>query len=161
MYRGILYNRFGSWQNALKLLGLDVETMVKKGILETNQQKARWFEMMVKEHFENESKDLSGDNCTYPFDGICPKGQTYDAKGSKFDGTYWKYCLSNTYIEQIDWFYLGGFNKSFKKLLYVWRIPGDFIDKGTMLIGINDRCIHNIANMKEYDITDKFLNILR
>ncbi len=154
-------NRFGSWQNTLKLVGLDIDTIVIKGILDTNKQKARWFEIMVKEHFENESKDLSGDNCTSPFDGICPRGQTYDAKSSKFDGGCWKYCFSNLYIGGIDWFYLGGFNNNFKKLLYVWRIPGNFIDKNTIQIGIRNRFRYNIVNMKEYEITEKFLNILK
>ena len=55
------YDRFGTWNNALemagldkalKLVGLDVDTMAKKGILDTSQQKARLLEMYVIEHFD-------------------------------------------------------------------------------------------------------------
>lgn len=43
--------RFGSWSNVLKLVGLDVEPIVKKGILETNDQKARFAEMIVRDQY--------------------------------------------------------------------------------------------------------------
>jgi hypothetical protein len=44
-------NRFGSWQKALKLIGLDVDSTVRKGIVETYYQKARLSEIYVLEHF--------------------------------------------------------------------------------------------------------------
>ncbi len=155
-------NRFGGWQKALKLAGLDVESMIRNGIIETVQQKARLFELYTKKHFENESEDLSGKNCNSPYDGICPKGQTYDAKSSKLHyGQYWLFHFENTEKEDIQWYYLGAFDKDYRKLLHAWRILGDFIDKDSMIIGMfttgtQRRFTYNVENMKEFEITDKF-----
>lgn len=41
------YNRFGGWQNSLKILGLDTDSLVRRGIIKTNQQKARLGEIFV------------------------------------------------------------------------------------------------------------------
>lgn len=151
-----VYERFGGWQKALKLVGLDVDTMVRKGIIETSIQKGRWFEILVKEHFENESKDLSGENSHSSCDGICPTGQKYDAKSSRLhkDG-YWYFKINN---EETEWYYLGAFNEDYTKLLHVWLIPWNFTEN-FMRIGISNNYKYTIENMKEYEITDKFLKI--
>jgi hypothetical protein len=101
-------NRFGGWQKALKLVGLDTDSMIKKCILETTRQKGRLAEIYVLEHFvEKEAKDLSGDNSLSPFDGICPKGETYDVKSSRLrDGRCWAFIIDNICREDIEWFYL-------------------------------------------------------
>lgn len=66
--------------------------MVRKGILDTNKQKGRLFEMIVLD-FSEES--ISGDNCKNPFDGICPKGQIYDAKSAGLRyGQYWQFPIN-------------------------------------------------------------------
>lgn len=53
---------FGSWQKALKLIGLDVDSIVRKGIVETYYQKARLSEIYVLGHFaKKDAKDLSGE----------------------------------------------------------------------------------------------------
>lgn len=59
----------------------------------------------------------------------------------------------------IEWFYLGAFDKYYKKLLYVWRIPGNFVDGDYISIGINSSYTFNVENMKEFEITDKFKDI--
>lgn len=152
----IYCERFGNWSNVLKLVGLDVESIVRKGIVETNQQKARLFELYIREHFIEESIDLSGKNCTSCIDGICPKGQTYDAKSTAlFRDLYWSFYLNKI----VDYYYLGGFDKDFRKLLYVWIIPGDFTEKTRLYIGIRPNYRYNIENMKEHEITEKFKDI--
>lgn len=154
--RSIYCKRFGSWSNALKLVELDVDSMVRKRIIETEKQKARLFELYVKEHFIEESIDLSGKNCCSYFDGICPKGHTYDAKSrALFNGLYWSFYLDKI----VDFYYLGAFDKDYNKLLYVWRITGDFIVKSRLYIGIGSNYMYNVKNMKEYDITEKFEGI--
>lgn len=150
-------NRFGSWQKALELVKLDVDSMVKKGIIETRQQKARLSEICILNHFNMKgSIDLSGNNCNSPFDGICPKGDTYDVKSSALLIDYWNFNLGNTYLEDIEWLYLCAYDKYYKNLLYVWRVPGNFTDKDTLCIGTGNNREYNIRNMKEYDITEKF-----
>lgn len=79
---------FGSWNNALKLVGLDLDTMVMRGVLETDHQKGRWVEIIVRDHFEKDSVDLSGNNRNNIIDGICPNGQTYDVKKCQIVGTW-------------------------------------------------------------------------
>lgn len=91
--------RFGSWQKALKLVSLDTDSMVRKGIIKTENQKARLTEIFVKKHFDDVEKvvDLSGANCDSPFDGICPKGKIYDVKSSKLknDRDRWVFSIIN------------------------------------------------------------------
>lgn len=113
---------------------------------------------MIK-HFTEESVDVSGENRGSSFDGICPKGQTYDAKSAGLKIYYWMFNLTNVYREKIKWFYLGAFDKDYKKLLHVWRIPGNFVDEDYLVIGVSSNYICNIENMKEYDITEKFKDI--
>lgn len=151
-----VYERFGGWQKALKLVGLDIDTMVRKGIVETSIQKGRWFEILVKEHFENESKDLSGENSHSSCDRICPTGQKYEAKSSRlYEDGYWYFKTNN---EETDWYYLGAFNEDYTKLLHVWLIPWDF-PGNFMKVGVSNDYKYNVENMEEYEITDKFLKI--
>lgn len=51
------------------------------------------------------------------------------------------------------------FNKDWTKLLHVWRIPGDLTDGDSITIGIKGSYTYNIDNMKEYEITDKFIKL--
>ena len=51
-------NRFGSWNKGLKLVGLDTDTMVIKGILGNNNHKGRLFEIYVLEHFIEKPVDV-------------------------------------------------------------------------------------------------------
>ncbi len=148
--------RFGSWQKALKLVGLDTDSMVKKGILETNQQKARLAEIFVLEHFVENAVDLSGENSQSPYDGICPKNQIYDVKSSAFDGDHWSFALRNTRRHEIEWFYLLGFNRDWTKLEFVLRVPGNVTDEDYMYIGLGSNYTYNLENMREYEITEKF-----
>lgn len=159
---------FGSWSNALKLVGMDRDTMVEQGNLETTHRRSRWFEIMVIGHFENIPIDLSGDNCNSPFDGICPNGQTYEVKSSKLHkyvtfGGYWSFATRNRDKEEdkeaIQWYYFGAFDEDHAKLLYVWRVPGEIVEKASFYVGMYGGKF-NIENMKEYDITDKFKKMI-
>lgn len=152
------YRRFGSWNNALKLVGLDTDSMIRKGIIKNARQKGRLFEICVLEHFIEEPIDLAGDNCTSFIDGICPTGHTYDAKSTGLvDDRYWMFYLNKK--GEVNFYYLGAFDKDYKNLLHVWRIPEDIIDKDYLYIGIDDRYKYNIENMRKYEITEKFADI--
>jgi hypothetical protein len=152
--------RFGSWSNSLKLVGLDVESMIKKGVLITNNQKARLSEMMVVSHFEKNPIDLAGDNCHSPCDGICPNGKTYDVKSAPkaYKGPYYNFVIKNKLREEIKIYYLLAFNEDWTKLNHVWRIPGEIVEKDNFYIGIYGGEF-NIENMEEYEITDRFRNV--
>lgn len=152
-------DRFGSWQKALRLVGLDIDSMVKKGILETNQQKARLAEIFVLEHFAEKAIDLSGENPQSPYDGICPKNQIYDVKSSAFGSDHWSFALRNIRKDEIEWFYLLGFDKDWTKLEFVMRIPGSITDEDYMYIGLSSNYTYNLENMREYEITEKFKDI--
>lgn len=154
---------FGGLDNARKLLGLDTDTMVRKGILDTRQQKGRLFEMIVLELPSMEgATDISGTNYGSTFDRICPKGHIYDAKSSKlYVGGYWSFSLKGADRYEIEWFYLGAFDKDYNKLLHAWRIPGDFTEGDYMTIGIGSNHGYNIGNMREYEITEKFKDIFK
>lgn len=99
--------RFGNWNNALELVELDVESMIRKGVLITNQQKARLWELIILEYLGQNAIDLSGKNCASPIDGICPNGKTYDAKSSGLiDEEYFSFNCHNKEKEEIEVFYL-------------------------------------------------------
>lgn len=152
--------RFGSWANALKLVGLDVESMVRRGIIETYDQKARFAEMIVRDHFEKHPVDLAGANKNSHCDGICPNGKIYDVKSSALDGTIYNFHTGNKYGENIEIYYLLGFkNENYRKLNYGWRIPGEMVDRESIHIGVNGRL--NIYNMEEYEITDKLKDVFK
>ncbi len=153
--------RFRSWSNALKLVGFDVESMVKKGVIETPLQKARLTEIMVLNHFKQHPVDLAGENCNSHCDGICPNGKIYDVKSSKFytDKMRWAFVTRNKYKEEIEIYYLLAFNSDRTKLEYAWRIPGEIVESDQFHVGLNTNYEFNVKNMKEYDITDKFNSI--
>lgn len=162
--------RFGSWSKALKLVELDVDTMVKKGILDTSQQKAR-LQMYVIEHFENKPIDLSGENQNSSCDGICPKGMIYDVKSSKLHSQKcyilhsqkcYIFHTRNKFREEIEYYYFGAFNSDWTKLEHIWRVPGEIVEKDYFVANMYGGEF-NIGNMKEYEITDKFkdMNIFK
>lgn len=146
----IYQNRFGSWQKALRLVGLDVDSMVRKGVVETEQQKARQAEIHVLENDEKGAIDLSGENSGSFIDGISniSKGQTYDVKSSKLhQEKFWTFHLDKC----VDFYYLLGYDKDYKHILYKWKIYGDFAE-GSISIGNNNHYTYNIENMKEFEI---------
>jgi hypothetical protein len=161
---------FGNWGNALKMVGLDVDTMIKKGVLETTQQKGRWVEIIVMDNFENKNKqiDISGKNLNSAIDGICPNGQTYEVKSAKLltIGKWkgWPFATKNRDkdddIEAIQWYYFAAFDEDYTKLLYMWRVPGEMVDKNTLVIGMYGG-LYTVYNMREYDITDKFKDTIK
>lgn len=126
-------------------------------------------EILVKEHFAKKDKvtDISGENRgKHPYDGTCPNDEPYDVKSSKlYEYGYWSFSLDNIDRDEIEWYYLLGFNKDYSELQHVWRIPAwDFIkdiEKGYMHIGINDNRKDNIENMKQYEITEKVMQIFK
>jgi len=147
----------------LKLAGLDIDTLYKKGLLkpETNQQKGRLFELIILYHFEKNPIDLSGNKYNSSCDGICPNGKIYEAKSSKlYHGENWKYNIRNKEKENIEIFYFGGFNEDYSKLLHVWRVPGELVEGEVFYIPIKRSGKFNIENIKEFEITEKILEIL-
>lgn len=119
---------FGSWSNALKSVEMDVESIVQKGILLTNEQKARFTEMIVRDHFERHPVDLAGENKLSPCDGICPNGRFYDVKSSSLNGYFWQFGTKNKYKEKIELYYFLAFNEDWTKLEHGWRIPGEIAE---------------------------------
>lgn len=162
-------DRFGSWEEALRLVGLDTDSMVVNGIVQTENQKGRLAEIFVREHFDDIENvvDLSGKNCNSPYDGICPTGKIYDVKSSKLgnDRDCWNFHILNVSKEEIEWYYLLAFNEDYSELLRAWRIPAwDFMEsigKCRILIGINNNYRYNIENMKQYEITDRLLPVFK
>lgn len=157
------WNRFGSWSNALKLVGLDVDSMITKGIVETCQQKARLSEIRVINHFKNKPIDLAGYDYTSPCDGICPNGKTYDVKSSSLHrGKYYGFVTRNKYKEKIDIYYLLGYSENYATLEHAWRIPGYMAERCYFRISmiLSKRKNRNIENMREYEITDKIKEII-
>lgn len=154
--------RFGSWSNALKLVGLDVDSMIKKGVLVTNDQKARLAENEVINHFKQYPVDLAGQNHNSPCDGMCPNGKTYDVKSARLlkNRKCYQFNANNERKEEIEIYYFLAFNLDWTKLEYAWRVPGEIVEKDRVLIGLNGNYEFNIENMKEYEITDKFREIL-
>lgn len=166
---GTYQYRFGNWQKALKLVGMDLDTMVTQGHLETNDQKRRYAEIIVRNHFENEPIDLSGEDCHHYHDGICPNKEIYEVKSSKLfrfeDHLYWCFCTRNKDkeddIEAIQWYYFAAFNEDFTKLLHLWRVPGEIVEGDGFYISIRtSKGKFNVKNMKEYEITDKVIDVL-
>lgn len=151
---------FGSWNNALKLIELDVDTIVKKGVIQSEYQKGRFSEIIVIDHFEKYPTDLAGENRKSPCDGICPNGKTYDVKSSKFYAKgYCQFSIGNKYKEGIEIYYFLAFNEDWTKLLYAWRVPGEMVEKNSFYVG-KFWSKYNIKNMKEYDITERLRYIL-
>ena len=162
--RGIYHLRFGSWKNALKLVGLDLDTRVIQGYLDTNVEKGRFGEILIRDHFENNPVDLAGENKKSHCDGICPNGKTYDVKSSKLhikgDYMWWDYNTSNKYKEEIEIYYFLAFNEDWTKLLYVWRIPGEIIGSEWFQVRDSSNAKFNIESMGKYDVTEKLREVL-
>jgi len=163
------YRTFGGMNKALKLINLDIDSIIKNGNVEGNYQKGRLFELKVIEHFEKESIDLSGNNFTHSHsDGICPSGHIYDAKSASLntDRGVWQIKFRNKYKHEIQWYYIGLFDDNYSKLLYALRIPAsefkDSIDSSYMNIYLKNNYNHKytIDNMKQFIITEKFINEL-
>jgi len=150
---------FGSWGNALKLVGMDLDTSVRKGILDTTAQRGRMWELCIFESFEKEGAiDHSGKNIHSPIDGTCPNNQNYDAKVAELIYDGWPYDLRRGDRSKIQWFYLGAFSKDYKKLLYAWRIPVAFFKNDTtIMVGLKNNRKYNIERLKIYEITDKIV----
>lgn len=149
--------RFGSWIDALKFAGLDVDLMGLQG----SSYKARLAEIKVRDHFKQHPIDLAGENRNSPCDGICPNGKTYDVKSSKlYNAGYYLFNIRNIYKEEIEIFYFLAFNKDYSKLEHAWRVPGEIVEKDYFYIGISSRREFNIENMKSYDITNKFKELI-
>lgn len=152
---------FGSWSNALKLVGLDVDSMVKNGVIETNQQKARLAEIVVRNHFKKHPVDLAGKNQNSPYDGICPNGMAYDVKSSGLDGDRWSFSIYNICKDDIEIYYLIAFNEDYTGLEHAWRVSAWLaINKDRIRVGLNSKYELNIENMKECEITDKIKDII-
>lgn len=147
-------SRFGSWQKTLRLVDFDIDTMIRKGVVETNIQKGRQSELYILETNEKESIDLSGQNCQSFVDGISKndisKNDIYDVKSSSLHkGKYWTFILDKC----VDFYYLVAYDKDHNNVLYKWKIPGDFAE-GSIVIGNNNYYTYNLQNMKEYEITE-------
>lgn len=155
-------NRFRTWPNALKRVGLDVESMVKKGVLVTSNQKGRFAEIIIRDHFKKNPVDLAEENRNSHCDGICPNGMSYDVKSSKFYGTYWSFGTNNKYKEKIEIYYFLAFNEDYTELKYVWRVSAwEIVEKDNFYVGLNYNYEFNVKNMKKYDITDKVRDVLK
>jgi hypothetical protein len=159
--------RFKSWSNALKLVELDVDSMVKKGVLSNNVQKGRLGEIIVRDHFEKNSIDLAGENQNSPCDGICPNGKIYDVKSSKFynweNRKYFIFKINNKHKNEIEIYYFLGFSENYTELMYAYRVSTndiwDSIGNNHIRIGISSDYRFNVENMKK-DITCQIRDIL-
>lgn len=131
------------------------------GLPENSIQKGRLFELVVLKRLGDDAIDVSGDIFSGPFDGICPKGQIYDAKSSSLNRFgFWRFSLDKI----VDFYYLGAFDKDYIRLLHVWRIPGDFecdyisIYEDTYNKHSGRTYKHSIEDMREYEFTGKFID---
>lgn len=149
----IIIGRFGSFENAKKLIGQDIDSLVRKGLIDSKHRKGRLAEIFVMEHFADEGAiDLAGKNCNSSYDGICPKKQKFDVKGSAFRNRIkngsWNFNLDKV----VDYYYLLAFNEDYSELEHAWRIPTqDFADIQHLQITIK-----RLEKMRKYEITDKF-----
>ncbi len=145
-------NHFGSWSNAMKLADLDVDTVVKEGKIPSSYHKGRVAELLVFNSFKdkNNAIDLSGVNCNSIFDGMCPRGRSYDVKSAAltYNKKYpssggWGFHFRNKEIEQIEYFYCVAVDEEYKILRYVWLIPREDLRnvKDTLYVSLSR--IHN------------------
>lgn len=158
----IYWTRFGGFEKAKKIVGLDTDTMIRKGIaLENNYLRGRQSELIVLEHFKETPIDLSGDNCNSSCDGICPGGKTYDVKSSALlehkGWSFWHFGTSNKYKKAIEIYYFLAFNVDWTKLEHGWRVPGEIVENNDFHIGSKGE---GFENMKKYDYTNQFTDIL-
>ena len=173
---GAYQHHFGTYSNAKKMAGLDLESLIKDGNVDlTNKvSRGRFGEIIIKTSFKQDGTiDLSGGNWNSVFDAICPKGHNYDVKCSclrimnkGFNGTGWKHHFGNKEIRKIAYFFLLGFNEDYSDLLHVWMIPIEvlYVDNDKNWIS-SHRSIGNsimgLHKMKQYEVTDKCIDIFR
>lgn len=152
------YDRLGGWQPSLKILGLDIDSLVRRGIIKTKQQKGRLGVILVVDYYKDiiGMKDITEKDYNSPYDVISSEG-TGDVKTSEFCTAYWQFHFLNVDIYEIDWFYLLAFNENYRKLLYAWKVPIDklHIEDAVIIIGLNIAYKCNVENMNKYEITDK------
>ncbi len=153
-------HRFGSWTNALKIAGLDVDNLVKNNQINIDScesYKGRLFELTILKSFKNNGAvDCSSKNYQSPFDGICPKGYRYDAKSSKLQliskyAKGWRFSIQNKNKELTQYYIFGAFDEHFKKLMFVWLVPNDFL-RGRYAIVI---MYNKTSRMEKYNIINK------
>lgn len=159
------YNRLGGWQNSLKVLGFDIGSLVRRGIIKTNQQKGKFGIMLVVDYYKDITgmKDLTEEDYHSHHDVISSEG-TGDVKTSKFyvDENYWIFGIDNIDVDEIEWFYLLAFNEDFTEFKYAWKIPNnEYFEEDVYKeqIIVNGKyhskdVKYDIENMKEYEITD-------
>lgn len=154
------FRRLGNWSNILKIVGMDLDTRVMQGCLKTEIEKSRYAEIKVINHFKQHSIDMAGENRNNPCDGICPNGKTYDVKSSKLiEYKYYLFNTNNKHREEIEIYYFLAFNEDYSKLEYAWRVPGEIVEKDHFYLGKYTGKF-NVENMKEFEITDKFKDII-
>ncbi len=147
----IYIKRFGGLEKAKRLVGLDMDSMIKKGIVENASQKGRMAELHILEHDEKDAKDLSGENYKSFADGISKDG-IYDVKSSPLRyNNFWGFTVDKF----VDYYYLLAYDKDYNKVLIKWKIPGNFTNKRSIKIGINNNYMYNIENMEKYKIRNK------
>lgn len=159
---GTYQYRFGNWQDALKLVGMDLDTTVIQTCLKTRDQKRRYAEIIVRDLFKNKPIDLSGKDCHHYHDGICPNKEIYEVKSSKLfkyeKYLYWNFCTRNKdkgdNIEAIQWYYFAAFNEDFTILLHLWRVPGEIVEGDSFYVSehTTTRGKFNVKNMEKYEI---------
>lgn len=137
-------DHFGSLEKAKKLVRQDLDSMVKKGIIETTNQKGRQAEIHVLDY--DKGIDLSGKNCNSFADGIL-NGEIYDVKSAKLYKGSWSFKLDKCVI----WYHLLAYDSKRENLLYKWKIPGDFREC-SITIGIENSYEFNLENMREYEL---------
>lgn len=145
-------DRWGSLENAKKLIGQDLDSMTIEGIARTTNQKGRLAEKYVLKNIEKGARDLSGENCKNSVDGISEisKGKTYDVKSSKLHkGKNWGFDLDKC----VDFYYLLAYDEYRNNILHKWKISGCFAH-GHIVIGFNNSYRYNLENMKEFEILE-------
>lgn len=152
------FRRFGGWDSALKILGLDLDSIVRRGIVENSNQKGRLGELFVLDSFGIGATDLSGKNRTrHSSDGKCPQGHDYEVKTSALKINSWRFYHIDVY--KVEYFYLIAFDENYDLVMYAWRIPAlefiDNIERDYIDIGLSNRYWYNISNMKKYEIFER------
>lgn len=158
------YDRLGGWQPSLKILGLDIDSLVRRGIIKTKQQKGRLGVILIVDYYKDiiGMKDITEKDYNSPYDVISSEG-TGDVKTSEFYAAYWQFHFLNVDIYEIDWFYLLAFSEDYRKLLYTWKVPIDKlrIEDAVIIIGLNIAYKCNVEKMNKYEITDKIQPIFK
>lgn len=152
--RSVYIKEFGSWDNSL----------IAAGFTPNNHENARGRQGELQTITEFKTKgaiDLSGQNRNSICDGQCPQGYMFDTKSSsliKHHGYWcWKFSATIGQLEEAEYLFLRAYkDRDFsKEPEHKWRIPIDFMDNRTAIFVYKDkRGIHNIENMKKYEISE-------